>query len=114
MMVSVMVCGESAGPLCPTVPTELGVGWDADYSVRRAIDDAVKDLLADPGSYDRHGMSASGDAFDRDDGSRYYWLIEVDFSAANAFGGMVHGDAQVALLEREAEGCVVVIAELIE
>ena len=107
-----VACG--GGPSqCPTVPEESETGFDMEFGVQWDIEHAVKDLLNDPDSYKKNEITASRRFEEaRDDGSRYYARITVDFRARNAFGGMVPGSAVVWIQETPEEGCVVNYAEL--
>ena len=83
------------------------------YSVRKDVEDSVKDMLNDPGSYKKHGISAMRSfAKQRGDGSLYYERVVVDFGARNAFGGMVRGYATVYLEEDAAGECKVTGTQL--
>ena len=109
------VACSSGPPKCPTVPEESGEGFKTDYMVEREIHESVKDLLRDPGSYEGESILARPVfSEDRDDGSRYFTRVEVEFRAKNAFGGVVPGYAYVELSEDADEGCTVIDATLAE
>ena len=102
-------------PKCPTVPKGSAEGFNVDYMVKREIQESVKDLLRDPGSYEEESIIARPVFSEaRDDGSRYYTRVEVEFRAKNAFGGVVPGYAYVELSEDADEGCTVIGATLAE
>ena len=84
---------------------EFGVRWD--------VEKAVKDLLLDPGSYEKDSITARRlFAAERSDGSQYYSAVTVRFRAKNTFGGYARGTAWVELNEDAEEGCTVVRANL--
>ena len=102
-------------PQCPTVPKSSDEGFNIDPIVRVEIRNALRDLLRDPGSYEEESIFARPVFSEvRDDGSRYYTRVEVEFRAKNAFGGVVPGYAYVELSEDQDEGCTVVDATLSE
>ena len=75
----------------------------------------IQKLLNDPESYRQVNMvSRPIYAVSRDDGTEYYGTIEVEFRAANAFGGMVPGHAKVEIVEDEEGVCNVTNAYLLE
>ena len=107
-LATAMACSSSP-PKCPTVPEESGEGFKTDYMVEREIQESVKDLLRDPGSYEEESILARPVfSEDRDDGSRYFTR------AKNAFGGVVPGYAYVELSEDPNEGCIVIDTTLAE
>ena len=102
-------------PKCPTVPKESAEGFTLDHMVKREIQESVKDLLRDPSSYEEESILARPVFSEaRDDGSRYYTRVEVEFRAKNVFGGVVPGYAYVELSEDADEGCTVIDATLAE
>ena len=75
----------------------------------------IQKLLNDPDSYRKVNMvSRRAYAVSRDDGTEYYGTIEVDFRAANSFGGMVQGYAKVEMVEDDEGVCHVTNAYLVE
>ena len=113
-LATAMACS-SGPPKCPTVPEDSGEGFSIDYMVKREIQESVKDLLNDPGSYEEESILARPVFSEaRDDGSRYYTRVEVEFRAKNAFGGVVPGYAYVKLSEDPDEGCTVIDTTLAE
>ena len=103
--VFLLACGP---PKCPTVPEESGKGFEMDYTVENAVHDAIKSLLADPGSYENDRIYASRfKSQEREDGSHYYYQVDVEFRARNAYGGTVRGVGWVGLYEDPDAGCVV-------
>ena len=97
------------------MPKESGEGFDVDYMVRLEIQESVKDLLNDPGSYEHESILARPVFSEaRDDGSRYFTRVEVEFRSKNAFGGVMPGSAYVELSEDADEGCTVIDATLAE
>ena len=102
-------------PQCPTVPKSSDEGFNIDPIVRVEIRNALRDLLRDSGSYEEESIIARPVFSEaRDDGSRYYTRVEVEFRAKNAFGGVVPGYAYVELSEDADEGCTVIGATLAE
>lgn len=102
-----LACGSSK---CPTVGE-----FDVDIELELSILNVVSPLLLNPGSYEsRRYYPASVDASirERDDASRFYTFLMVDFTAENIFGGRVPGKAIVELREDSEDGCIVVDAEL--
>lgn len=101
-----LACGSSK---CPTVGES-----DVDWELESSIMDAVSSLLLDPGSYEprRYYTTFINASSERDDGSRFYTSLMVDFTAKNMFGGRVPGQAIVELREDSEDGCIVVEAEL--
>ena len=65
----------------------------------------------DPNSYEAQRY-AGRSTRNREDGSKYYRLITVDFTAKNMFGGRVPGKASVLLTEDPEDGCMVMDAIL--
>ncbi len=99
---------------CPTVPKNLGDGFDLDLAVEWAAEDAIRDILQDPDSFEERGISSRAMwGVPRADGSEYYSKLEVDFTARNALGGTVRGYATVDLRETSS-GCIVSNAVLWE
>ena len=96
--------------MCPSVDN-----FDLAFATEVDIQVAVRDLLLDPGSYQQRNITANKlDARLRDDGSKYYGTVTVNFRAKNAFGGMMPGSARVTLDEDPDGGCMVRRATLIE
>lgn len=113
MMIASVACGEPKPPACPTIP-ESGE-WDMDWELKFDMHWEIMQLLRDPDSFQEvRTLSRRAYAVQRPDGTEYYGTIEIDFRAANAFGGMVPGYAKVELNEDEEGVCHVVNAYLID
>ena len=106
----------SSGPTqCPTVPESSGEVFDIDYSVGQEIRESLRELLHDPQSYEEEAIFARpGLSETRDDGSKYYTRIEIEFRSKNPSGGVMPGYAYVEISEDPEEGCTVVDATLSE